>query len=128
MQAAGCGRSLSAAGRWTISWQRDGLRVLLTLPSENYVIAALNGEAAPDEPMASLKAMAISMRTFALENANRHQRGGLWALRQHPLPGAAPGQSPPRGGARVRETAGETLWFGRPAGARLLHPALRRHE
>src|SRR6202035_4114942 len=74
---AGDGQEISAAGKWAITWQRGGLRVLLTLPSENYVIAALNGEAAPDEPMASLKAMAISMRTFALENANRHGAEGF---------------------------------------------------
>ena len=70
-----------AAGSWTVTWQPDGMRVLLTLPSENYVIAALNGESAPDEPMASLKAMAISMRTFALSNANRHQSEGFRTLR-----------------------------------------------
>jgi membrane peptidoglycan carboxypeptidase len=68
---------LAVAGKWTITRQPHGLRVLLTLPSESYVIAALSGEAAPDEPMASLKAMAISMRTFALVNANRHQAEGF---------------------------------------------------
>ena len=88
---AGDAQEISAAGKWTITWRHDGLRVLLTLPSENYVIAALNGEAAPDEPMASLKAMAISIRTFALANANRHSGGRFWAMRQHPLPGATPG-------------------------------------
>ena len=68
---------VAAAGKWTIAWRRDGLGVLLTLPSERYVVAALSGEAAPDEPMASLKAMAISMRTYALLNANRHRAQGF---------------------------------------------------
>ena len=117
-----------AAGSWTFRWQRDGLRVLLTLPSESYVMAALSGEAAPDEPMASLKAMAISMRTFALENANRHQRRRFWSLRQHPLPGASPGQSPARGGAGGAGNSRRNAMVRRPAGAHLLHPALWRHE
>ncbi len=103
---------VSAAGKWTISWRRDGLRVLLTLPSENYVIAALNGEAAPDEPMASLKAMAISIRTFALANANRHNAEGFGLCDSTHCQALRLGKARPEVERAVRETAGETLWFG----------------
>ena len=105
-------QEISAAGRWTIAWQRDGLRVLLTLPSENYVIAALNGEAAPDEPMASLKAMAISIRTFALVNANRHSAEGFGLCDSTHCQALRLGKARPEVERAVRETAGETLWFG----------------
>ncbi len=101
-----------AAGKWTITWQPHGLRVLLTLPSESYVIAALSGEAAPDEPMASLKAMAISMRTFALVNANRHQAEGFGLCDSTHCQALRLGKPRPEVEQAVRETAGETLWSG----------------
>jgi stage II sporulation protein D len=109
---AGDAQEISAAGRWTITWQTNGLRVLLTLPSENYVIAALNGEAAPDEPIASLKAMAISVRTFALENANRHSEEGFGLCDSTHCQALRLGKARPEVERAVRETAGETLWFG----------------
>jgi stage II sporulation protein D (peptidoglycan lytic transglycosylase) len=103
---------ITAAGKWTITWQPDGLRVLLTLSSESYVIAALSGEAAPDEPMASLKAMAISMRTFALVNANRHQTEGFGLCDTTHCQALRVGKPRPDVEQAVRETAGETLWSG----------------
>ena len=105
-------QEILAAGKWTITWQRGGLRVLLTLPSENYVIAALNGEAAPDEPMASLKAMAISIRTFALANASRHNAEGFGLCDSTHCQALRLGNARPDVVRAVRETAGETLWFG----------------
>jgi len=102
----------AGAGKWTIVWRRDGLHVLVTLPSENYVIAALNGEAAPDEPMASLKAMAISMRTFALLNANRHRAEGFGLCDSTHCQALRLGKARLEVERAVRETAGETLWFG----------------
>ncbi|MGB8539241.1 MAG: SpoIID/LytB domain-containing protein, partial [Acidobacteriaceae bacterium] len=101
-----------AAGKWSITWQAHGLRVLLTLPSENYVMAALSGEAAPDEPLASLKAMAISMRTFALVNANRHQTEGFGLCDSTHCQALRLGKPRPEVEQAVRETAGETLWSG----------------
>jgi stage II sporulation protein D len=101
---------LVAAGKWTIAWQPHSLRVLLTLPSESYVIAALSGETAPDEPMASLKAMAISMRTFALVNANRHQTEGFGLCDSTHCQALRLGKPRPEVEQAVRETAGETLW------------------
>jgi stage II sporulation protein D len=101
-----------AAGKWTITSQHDGLRILLTLPSEAYVLAALNGEAAPDEPLASLKAMAISMRTFALENANRHRAQGFDLCDNTHCQALRLGKPRPEVERAVQETAGETLWSG----------------
>ena len=111
MQVAG-EEAVVAAGKWTITSQHDGLRVLLTLPSEAYVLAALNGEAAPDEPLASLKAMAISMRTFALENANRHRAQGFGLCDSTHCQALRLGKPRPEVELAVRETAGETLWSG----------------
>jgi stage II sporulation protein D len=105
-------QAIRAAGRWIITWRRDGLRVLLTLPSENYVMAALNGEAAADEPMASLKAMAISIRTFALSNASRHRAEGFGLCDSTHCQALRLGRARPEVERAVRETAGETLWFG----------------
>ncbi len=119
---------VSAAGKWIIRWQRDGLRVLLTLPSENYVIAALNGEAAPDEPMASLKAMAISIRTFALVNANRHSAEGFGLCDSTHCQALRLGKARAGGGARGTRDSRRDPVVRRPAGTRLLHPALRRQE
>ena len=111
LQAAG-EEPVIAAGKWSITSQHDGLRVLLTLPSEAYVLAALNGEAAPDEPLASLKAMAISMRTFALENANRHHAQGFGLCDSTHCQALRLGKPRPEIERAVRETAGETLWSG----------------
>jgi len=102
---------VAAAGKWTIGWRRDGLGVRLTLPSERYVVAALSGEAAPDEPMASLKAMAISMRTYALLNANRHRAQGFGLCDSTHCQALRLGAARPEVERAVRETAGETLWF-----------------
>ena len=101
-----------AAGKWTITSQHDGLRVLLTLPSEAYVLAALSGEAAHDEPLASLKAMAISIRTFALENANRHRAQGFGLCDSTHCQALRLGKPRSEVELAVRETAGETLWSG----------------
>jgi stage II sporulation protein D len=101
-----------AAGKWNITSQHDGLRVLLTLPSEAYVLAALSGEAAPDEPVASLKAMAISMRTFALENANRHRPQGFGLCDSTHCQALRLSKPRPQVELAVRETAGEILWAG----------------
>jgi stage II sporulation protein D len=100
-----------AAGKWTVAWRQDGLRVLLTLPSERYVAAALSGEAAPDEPLASLKAMAISMRTYALVNANRHRAEGFGLCDSTHCQALRLSPARPEVERAVRETAGETLWF-----------------
>jgi stage II sporulation protein D len=106
------GPEVTAAGEWTITRSRDGLRVLVTLPGESYVAAALSGEAAPDEPLASLKAMAITIRTFALQNAARHRAEGFDLCDSTHCQSLRFGNTRPEVEQAVRETAGETLWSG----------------
>jgi stage II sporulation protein D len=103
---------MTAAGKWTIMPRHDGLQVLLTLPSEDYVAAALRGEAAPDEPMASLKAMAVVIRTFALANAGRHQSEGFGICDSTHCQALRWDRTRPEILEAVKETAGETLWSG----------------
>jgi stage II sporulation protein D len=103
---------VEAAGLYTIAPASDGLHVTLKFPSERYVAAVLSAEADPDEPAASLEALAIAARTFALTNLHRHQKGGFdlcdsthcQALRLGPLRPAI--------AEAVRNTAGISLWNG----------------
>jgi len=48
-----------------------------TLPLETYVARVLAGEAARDSQPAALEALAITIRTFALANRNRHRADGF---------------------------------------------------
>lgn len=113
----GSGDTQTAAGLWHVRASRQSmeLHVVLTLPSERYVAAVLNAEAAPNEPAQSLWALAIVARTYAL-NGNHFttQSGELpadlcdstkcQAMRLGPVSAAIE--------QAVQATAGETLWFG----------------
>lgn len=104
------GRSAHVAGRWSLSAAQDGLHIVVEVPSERYVMAVLQAEAAADEPAESLKALAVVVRSFAMQNPQRHGIEGLCdsthcqALRFDAVPA--------RVRAAVEATAGETLWFG----------------
>jgi stage II sporulation protein D len=99
----------SSFGQWKIIAAPDGLHVLLTIPSERYVMAVLQSEAGANEPAESLKALAVTARSFALTNSHRHGAEGLCdsthcqALRM----GAVPAEIE----RAVRATTGETLWW-----------------
>jgi stage II sporulation protein D len=101
-----------ASGRWRITANGNELRIQLTLPSEHYIMAALAAESAPDEPLESLKALAIVIRTYALENLSRHVTEGF------DLCDSTHCQALRLGAVRdsivqaVQSTAGETLFFG----------------
>jgi stage II sporulation protein D len=103
------GQVESGFGQWKITAAPDGLHVLLTIPSERYVMAVLQSEAGANEPAESLKALAVTARSFALTNQHRHGVEGLCdsthcqALRM--------GDVPPEIESAVRATAGETLWW-----------------
>ncbi len=112
IKANGSDQEVNAAGEWTVTQAQGSLRMLLTLPSERYVAAALSGEASPDEPMESLKAMAVAMRTFALINANRHIQEGFGLCDSTHCQALKFGKIRPEILRAVKETAGETLWFG----------------
>ncbi|MCL2661037.1 MAG: SpoIID/LytB domain-containing protein [Acidobacteriaceae bacterium] len=103
------GQVASAAGQWKVSAARDGLHVLLTIPSERYVMAVLAREASAADSIESLKALAVTARSFALANLRRHGAEGLCdnthcqALRFAAVPD--------RIEQAVRETSGERLWW-----------------
>jgi stage II sporulation protein D (peptidoglycan lytic transglycosylase) len=84
----------------------------LTTSVERYVIAALNGEAAPDEPMESLKAMAVTARTFALANSHRHATEGFDLCDSTHCQALRFGMTRSEIEQAARATAGETLWSG----------------
>ncbi len=112
MQPDGGAKAMSAVGVWKLRVVHGELRVLLTMDSERYVALALRGEAGAKEPLESLKAMAIAVRTFALENAERHRGEGFDlcdSTHCQVLKFGTPSELVERA---VRETAGETLWYG----------------
>jgi len=105
-------KPIGAAGVWTLTVVQGAIRVRLVLDSERYVALALHGEAAAQEPLESMKAMAIAVRTFALENANRHHGQGFNLCDSTHCQALKFGTPSPLVDQAVRETAGETLWFG----------------
>ncbi len=110
IEAAG-GRTAAAAGKWQLRPRRDGLHLTVTIPSERYVMAVLMSESDPQEPAASLQALAIAARSFALTQLKRHGTEGFdlcdsthcQALRLAPVSDAIRNA--------VEATAGETIWF-----------------
>ena len=103
----GSGKRADLAGIWRIDSERDGLRVRVTLPSERYVAAVLTAEAASDEPPAALRALAITVRSFALDRAARGEElcdsTRCQAMRLGSVSAAVQ--------SAVLDTSGETLWF-----------------
>lgn len=53
------------------------LRVITTLPMEQYVAAALEGETSGEMPSEALKAMAVAVRSYATHFHGRHQAEGF---------------------------------------------------
>jgi len=56
---------------------RPGGYTIQTLPLEIYVARVLAGEAARESPAAALEVLAITIRTFALGNRDRHRADGF---------------------------------------------------
>jgi stage II sporulation protein D len=113
----GSGDTRTATGLWHVRAAGHGgeVDVVLTLPSERYVAAVLNAEAAADEPVQSLRALAIVVRAYALNGSHYTARQGhlpadlcdsteCQAMRLGPVSSAIE--------QAVQATAGETLWFG----------------
>jgi stage II sporulation protein D len=103
---------VEAAGLYTIAPSSNGLRVTLQFPSEKYVAAVLSAEADPDEPAASLEALAIAARTFALTNLHRHEKGGFDLCDSTHCQALRLGPVRPAIAEAVRNTAGISLWIG----------------
>jgi SpoIID/LytB domain protein len=60
-----------------IGFASPGGYTLQTLPLETYIARVLAGEAARDSPPAALEVLAITIRTFALGNRDRHRADGF---------------------------------------------------
>jgi len=112
IQSEGDVPPIEAAGVYTIAPTPDGLRVTLQLPSERYIAAVLSAEAAPDEPPASLEALAITARTFAMANLHRHNADNFDLCDSTHCQALHLGPIRPAIAQAVRNTAGITLWFG----------------
>lgn len=112
LKPEGDAKEIGAAGVWKLSVAHGEMRVLLRLDSERYVALALNGEAGANEPLESLKAMAVVVRTYALENADRHLGDGFNLCDSTHCQALKFGKPSAMMERAVLETAGETLWFG----------------
>ena len=112
VQPDGGAKAIAAAGMWRLRAVRGELRMALTMDSERYVALALRGEAGAKEPIESLKAMAIAVRTFALENTERHRADGFDLCNSTHCQVLKFGKPSELVERAVRETAGETLWYG----------------
>lgn len=108
----GGAKTIFATGVWKLSVAHGAMRVLLAMDSERYVALALRGEAGAQEPLESLKAMAIVVRTFALRNADRHRSQGFNLCDSTHCQALKFGRPSELVERAVRETAGETLWYG----------------
>jgi stage II sporulation protein D len=104
----------TATGLWHLRSTRDGIDVVLTLPSERYVAAVLNAESSSNEAPEALHSMAIVARTYALNGRHFSPTPGhlsadlcdsteCQAMHLGAVPAAIENA--------VSATAGETLWF-----------------
>lgn len=103
---------IEAAGVYSVTPTPDGLRVTLQVSSERYVAAVLSAEAAPDEPTASLEALAITARTFAMANLRRHKADNFDLCDSTHCQALHLGPLRPAIAEAVRNTAGISLWYG----------------
>jgi stage II sporulation protein D len=107
----------SANGLWRLrsAGSHRDLDIVLTIPSERYVAAVLNAEAAPNEPEPSLEALAIVARTYALRERHYTAPPGHLAAEECDSTECQAmhlGRIPDSIASAVRATAGETLWHG----------------
>jgi len=107
----------TAAGLWHLrtSGRDHEVDVVLTLPSERYVAAVLNAEAAQGEPAESLRALAILARTYALNGRHFTASSGHLAAELCDSTECQALRFPSTSAAiedATNATAGETLWFG----------------
>jgi stage II sporulation protein D len=111
------GETRTATGLWHLRARgKDrAIDVVLTLPSERYVAAVLNAEAAPGEPAQSLQALAILARTYALNGSHYSAQPGHLPAElcdSTQCQAMLPGPVSQAIDDAMQATAGETLWFG----------------
>jgi len=96
-------------GTLEISAQDGILRIIASMPVEDYVADVLQGETAGNMPAEALKAMAVAIRSYTTRFRERHKEEGFdfcdtthcQYLRLEPQPAVL---------AAVKQTAGELLW------------------
>lgn len=94
----------------------SGRAALLSMDIEDYVAAAVAGEAGGFKSMEALKAMAVAARTFARANLNRHRAQGYDLCETTHCQDLRLNSVDIRHRAAAEATAGEILWYnGRPA-------------
>lgn len=105
------GRTASAVGKWHLHSASDGLHLTVTIPIERYVMAVLASEASPQEPPASLQALAIAARSFALTHQRRHSAEGFDLCDSTHCQAMSLGPVSDAIRTAVVQTAGEAIWF-----------------
>ena len=96
-------------GTVEISAQDNSLRIVASIPVEQYVADVLQGETAGNMPQEALKALAVAIRSYTARFRQRHKEEGFdfcdtthcQYLRLDPQPTVV---------NAVRQTAGELLW------------------
>lgn len=96
---------------------KDGrLFIVAEIPLEEYTARVLAGESSNFTATESLKAMAVTVRTFAVRNRGRHQSEGFDVCDTTHCQDLRLADIPSRLTDAALETAGELLWYeGRPA-------------
>ncbi len=106
----------NCAPQLQIKASHSGLTLLLSVPLEDYVAAALAGESGSFEQAESVKAMAVAIRTYAVRFRPRHQNAGFDfcdSTHCQTLNFAGIGA---KARAAAQATRGEMLWYdSRPA-------------
>jgi stage II sporulation protein D len=88
----------------------SGRAALLSMDIEDYVAAAVAGEAGGFKSMEALKAMAVAARTFARANLNRHRAQGYDLCETTHCQDLRLNSVDTRHRAAAEATSGEILW------------------
>lgn len=96
----------------TIRARAGVLEVVVTMPVESYVERVVASESTSADSLESMKALAITVRTFALHEAHGHTDYDLCdSTHCQLLRWGAEGERGRRAHVATLETAGDTLWF-----------------
>ena len=101
----------------TLRQQSHGIRIVLQIPLEDYVVLALSGESADFTSEAALRAMAVAVRTYAISQRGRHESEHFDLCdTTHCQLLRFDDAAPARLRAAAEATEGELLWYrGEPA-------------
>jgi len=99
----------------------DSIIVLASVPLEDYVTAALEGESAVFHQAESLKAMAVAIRTYAVHFRGRHQSEGFDLCDSTHCQALNFTGATPAVRTAVDSTRGELLWYKAEPAATYYH-------